>query len=83
MGTATEPGGVCVSMPATIRHGNYLSKMGLPGAYVLTAFLFPILLKDFGTQVLLVGLIIASLIGAVVTYLYRIETAGKNLEDMG
>ena len=49
---------------------------------VLTAFLFPILLKDIGTQALLVILIIASLIGAVVTFIYRIETAGKSLEDM-
>lgn len=49
---------------------------------VLTAFLFPILLKDIGTQALLVILIIASLIGAVVTYMYRIETAGKSLEDI-
>jgi len=49
---------------------------------VLTAFLFPILLKDIGTQALLVILIIASLIGAIVTYMYRIETAGKSLEDI-
>jgi MFS transporter, putative metabolite transport protein len=49
---------------------------------VLTAFLFPILLKDIGTQALLVCLIVASLIGAVITYMYRIETAGKNLEDL-
>ena len=49
---------------------------------VLTAFLFPILLKDFGTEILLAALVVASLIGAVVTYLCRIETAGKNLEEM-
>lgn len=48
---------------------------------VLTAFLFPILLHEFGTQILLVGLIIASLLGALVTWLYRIETAGRNLEE--
>ena len=48
---------------------------------VLTAFLFPVLLKDLGTQLLLVGLIIASLVGAWVTWAFRIETAGKNLEE--
>ena len=49
---------------------------------VLTAFLFPILLKDLGTEILLGGLVVASLIGAIVTYLFRIETAGKSLEEM-
>jgi MFS transporter, putative metabolite transport protein len=49
---------------------------------VLTAFFFPILLKDIGIQALLMCLIVASLIGAVITYAYRIETAGKNLEDL-
>lgn len=49
---------------------------------VLTAFLFPILLKDFGIEILLAGLVAASLVGALVTYIFRIETAGKNLEEM-
>jgi MFS family permease len=43
---------------------------------VATAFLFPILLKDIGTQALLFGLIIASLLGAVATWAFRIETRG-------
>ncbi|MGB8402505.1 MAG: MFS transporter [Mycobacterium sp.] len=50
---------------------------------VLTAFLFPILLKSVGTSVLLWGLVVCFLLGAVVTYLFRIETAGVNLEDVG
>lgn len=49
---------------------------------VATAFLFPILLADIGTETLLWGLVMTSLIGAVVTFLFRIEPAGKNLEDM-
>ncbi len=49
---------------------------------VLTAFLFPVLLKDIGTQALLVCLIVASLIGAYVTWIFRIETTGRNLEEM-
>lgn len=50
---------------------------------VLTAFLFPILLKSVGTTALLIGLVVAFLLGAVVTYLFRIETAGVNLEEVG
>ncbi|MEW5424488.1 MFS transporter [Amorphus sp. 3PC139-8] len=49
---------------------------------VMTAFLFPILLVDVGTQALLFGLVITSLIGAWVTWQFRIETAGKNLEEL-
>ncbi len=48
---------------------------------VATAFLFPFLLKDIGTQMLLVLLIISSLAGAVVTWIFRIETRGT-LEDV-
>lgn len=43
---------------------------------VLTAFLFPILLKTIGTQALLVGLIIASLLGVMATCVWRVETRG-------
>ncbi|MBY8977993.1 MFS transporter [Rhodobacteraceae bacterium NNCM2] len=54
------------------------AKIGAVG----TAFLFPILLAEIGTQALLWGLVATSLIGAVITYSYRIETAGKSLEDL-
>jgi MFS transporter, putative metabolite transport protein len=50
---------------------------------VATAFLFPILLVTIGTRWLLYGLIIASLLGAVVTWLFRIETTGVNLDHIG
>ncbi|TWT32575.1 MFS transporter [Blastopirellula retiformator] len=50
---------------------------------VLTAFLFPILLADIGVRWLLYILIAASLLGAIVTWLTRIETAGVNLEEIG
>jgi MFS family permease len=49
---------------------------------VLTAFLFPILLKDIGTSTLLWSLVIASLLGAVVTWRFGIETKGLNLEKL-
>jgi MFS family permease len=49
---------------------------------VLTAFLFPILLKDIGTHVLLLVLVGTSLLGALVTKLFAIETKGVNLEKM-
>jgi nitrate/nitrite transporter NarK len=45
------------------------------------AFLFPILLVDIGTQALLYGLVGTSLLGALVTWRWRIETAGLNLEQ--
>jgi MFS family permease len=50
---------------------------------VATAYLFPILLVDIGTRTLLYGLIITSLLGAVVTWHYRIETTGVNLDHIG
>ena len=50
---------------------------------VLTAFLFPILLKEIGTTMLLGGLVIASLAGALVTWRFGIETKGLNLEKIG
>nr|WP_272210872.1 MFS transporter [Marinicella sp. W31]MDC2876790.1 MFS transporter [Marinicella sp. W31] len=46
----------------------------------LTAFLFPVLLADIGTTALLYGLVVTSLIGAVVTFFFRIETRGVSLE---
>jgi MFS transporter, putative metabolite transport protein len=49
---------------------------------VATAFLFPILLDAIGTRLLLYGLIVSSLLGAVVTWLFRIETAGLNLDQI-
>jgi MFS transporter, putative metabolite transport protein len=50
---------------------------------VATAFLFPILLDAIGTRALLYGLIVTSLLGAIVTWLYRIETTGVNLDEIG
>lgn len=50
---------------------------------VATAFLFPTLLHQLGTQALLIGLIATSILGAVVTWLFRIETAGVDLEKIG
>jgi MFS family permease len=50
---------------------------------VATAFLFPILLASIGTKALLWGLIVTSVLGAIVTWLYRIETTGVNLDEIG
>ena len=50
---------------------------------VMTAFLFPILLADIGTQTLLYILVGTSLLGAAVTRAFQIETAGINLETVG
>jgi MFS transporter, putative metabolite transport protein len=50
---------------------------------VLTAFLFPILLVGIGTRYLLYLLVLSSLLGAVVTWLFRIETTGVKLDRIG
>jgi len=50
---------------------------------VLTAFFFPLLLRSIGTKTLLYGLVGASLMGAVVTWRFRIETTGISLEKIG
>ncbi|HTW88206.1 MAG TPA: MFS transporter [Candidatus Binataceae bacterium] len=50
---------------------------------VATAFLFPVLLATIGTRLLLYGLVMSSILGAVVTWLYRIETTGVNLDQIG
>jgi MFS transporter, putative metabolite transport protein len=50
---------------------------------VATAFLFPILLVSIGTRALLYGLVITSVLGAIVTWMYRIETTGVNLDEIG
>jgi putative MFS transporter len=50
---------------------------------VTTAFLFPILLADIGERALLFGLVVTSLVGAVVTWAFQIHTTGVNLEEIG
>ena len=50
---------------------------------VATAFLFPILLVSIGTRFLLYGLVVASILGAIVTWSFRIETTGVNLDRIG
>ena len=50
---------------------------------VMTAFLFPILLDTIGTQLLLYGLVVTSLLGAAITWMFRIETTGIDLDTLG
>ena len=54
---------------------GFAASVGKVGA-VLTAFLFPILLKDIGTHILLLLLVGTSVLGAIVTWLYAVETTG-------
>jgi MFS family permease len=61
---------------------GFAAAVGKIGA-VMTAFLFPILLADIGTQALLMILVGTSLLGAAVTFAFRIETMGVNLEKLG
>ena len=60
---------------------GFAASVGKIGA-VLTAFLFPVLLKDIGTFLLLSILVGTSLLGALVTRLYAFETKGINLENV-
>jgi MFS transporter, putative metabolite transport protein len=50
---------------------------------VTTAFLFPILLADIGTRGLLHILVITSLLGAAITWIFRIETTRVSLDKIG
>mgnify|MGYP000712387172 CR=1 FL=1 len=43
----------------------------------------PVLLVHLGTELLLMILVGTSLAGALITWLFRIETAGVNLEEIG
>lgn len=61
---------------------GFAASFGKLGA-VLTAFLFPLLLKDIGTQTLLLLLVGASMLGAWVTWKFRIETNGVSMEKLG
>jgi putative MFS transporter len=48
-----------------------------------TAFLFPILLASIGTTSLLYILVVTSILGAIITWAFRIETTGVNLDEIG
>ena len=63
------------------RGAGFAASFAKVGA-VLTAFLFPILLKDIGTDLLLLILVGTSFAGAFVTQRYAIETKGINLEEI-
>lgn len=58
---------------------GFAAGFGKMGA-VLTAFLFPILLAEIGTSMLLYALAFTSILGALITWGFRIETKGVNLD---
>lgn len=49
---------------------------------VTTAFLFPILLQHIGMSWLFTILIVTSLLGAIITWSFRVETRGRSLDNM-
>jgi MFS family permease len=49
---------------------------------VTTAYLFPVLLADIGTRSLLYILVGTSILGALVTWMFRIETTGVDLDTL-
>jgi len=70
--------------PTAIRGAGagFAAAVGKIGA-IMTAFMFPILLVSIGTSTLLYCLVVTSLFGAVVTWLFRIETTGVRLDQIG
>jgi putative MFS transporter len=70
--------------PTAIRGkgAGFAAAVGKIGA-VMTAFLFPILLASIGTTALLYILVVTSLLGALITWTFRIETTGVNLDEIG
>jgi MFS family permease len=61
---------------------GFAAMIGKIGA-VGTTFGFPILLAAMGTKSLLYCLAVSAVFGAIVTWLYRIETTGVNLDEIG
>ena len=61
---------------------GFAAMIGKVGA-VTTTYGFPILLVSLGTRTLLYTLAITSVIGALVTWMFRIETTGVNLDSIG
>jgi MFS transporter, putative metabolite transport protein len=61
---------------------GFAAMIGKVGA-VATTYGFPILLAVIGTRSLLYALVISSVLGAIVTWVWRIETTGVNLDRIG
>jgi MFS family permease len=61
---------------------GFAAMIGKVGA-VATTYGFPILLASIGTRTLLYALAASSVLGAIVTWLFRIETTGVNLDRIG
>ena len=61
---------------------GFAAMIGKVGA-VATTYGFPILLVTIGTRSLLYALVVSSVLGAIVTWMYRIETTGVNLDRIG
>ncbi len=61
---------------------GFAAMIGKVGA-VATTYGFPLLLAGIGARSLLYGLVVSSVLGAVVTWMFRIETTGVNLDRIG
>ena len=69
----------CPTHSAVSANACSVAKIGA----VATAFLFPILLVDLGTSLLLYLLAATSVLGAAITWRFRIETLGVRLDRIG
>ena len=61
---------------------GFAAMIGKVGA-VATTYGFPILLVALGTRTLLYTLAVTSVLGALLTWMFRIETTGVNLDRIG
>jgi len=61
---------------------GFAAMIGKVGA-VATTYGFPLLLVSVGARSLLYALAASSVLGAIVTWMYRIETTGVNLDRIG
>ena len=61
---------------------GFAAMVGKVGA-VATTYGFPLLLASIGTRSLLYALVVSSVLGAIVTWIFRIETTGVNLDSIG
>lgn len=73
--------GECFPTRLRARGAGFAASVGKIGA-ILTAFFFPVLQRKLGVTCILEILVVASLLGALVTWCFRINTRDLNLEQI-
>ncbi len=73
--------GECFATGLRARGAGFAASMGKIGA-ISTAFLFPFFSAQVGVLPILELLVVTSLLGALITWIFRIKTVGTNLEQV-